>query len=168
MSLLSYTQSKGDNMALQDKAHDMGAAKAGQILKGLHSNFAGHCAPVKDNSVCVGCFVQNDGKFVKGASGVAITGKIMGIAIAGTYITSDVSTQVYPTENIAFFANKGCIAIETETPAKVGQYVFLKTADGELAFGDSETLADHTYTGFRVVYGTGDAVTYPEIIGVEA
>ena len=155
-------------MALQDKAYDMGMAKAGQILKGLHSNFAGHCAPVKDNSVSVGCFVQNDGKFVKGANGVAITGKIMGIAIAGTYITSDVSTQAYPTENIAFFANKGCIAIETTSPAKSGQYVFLKNADGVLAFGDSETLADHTYTGFRVVYGTDDQGTEPRIIGVEA
>lgn len=155
-------------MALQDKAYDMGMAKPGQILKGLHSNFAGHCAPVKDDSVSVGCFVQTDGKFVKGASGVAITGKIAGIAIASGYVTSDVARQTYPTENITFFANKGCIAIETENLAKAGQYVFLKNADGALAFGDSETLADHTYTGFRVVYGTGDQVTTPEIIGVEA
>lgn len=154
-------------MPLQDKVYDLGVAKAGQVLKGLHSNFISYSAPAKDDSVCAGCFVQSDGKFVKGASGNAITGKIMGIALSNEYFTSDVATQNYPTNRIVTFAHKGCIAIETESVANVGQYVFLKNDNGALAFDNTKEKAGHTYTGFIVVYPSSSNVTDPEIIGIE-
>ena len=50
------------------------------------------------------------------------------------------------------------VYIETKSPAKVGQYVFLKDDNGTLVFDDTETKADHTFTGFKVVKGTGTAV----------
>ena len=49
----------------------------------------------------------------------------------------------------------------------MGQYVFLKNSDGSLVFGDTKTKAEHTFTGFRVVYGTNGTVTGTQIIGVE-
>lgn len=145
----------------------MGFAKPGQILKGLHSDFLEFSAPTKDTSVCVGCFVQRSGDFIVGASGNAITGKIAGIAIANEYFSGVENGNTYPANVNVSFAYQGCIAIETETEANVGQYVFLKNDTGALVFNDSDTLADHTYTGFRVVYGTNGSVTYPQIIGVE-
>lgn len=150
----------------QSAVGTMGTAKAGQILKGLHSNFSGFSAPAKDASVRVGCFVQQDADFVKGASGNAITGKIAGVVVANTYFSGVENSDVYPANANVFFINKGCIAIETTITAQVGQYVFLKTATGELAFGDNETLADCTYTGFKVVYGTSG--TGKQIIGIQA
>lgn len=128
---------------------------AGDIVKGLHSYFTAFQYPAKDNSVCVGCFVQLDGDFVKGASGNPVTGKILGIAIKDRFIGGDAPTAIYRPNDIVSVMVKGCIFIETEAPAKVGQYVFLKTDNGTLAFDDTDTKADYTYTGFRVAKGTG-------------
>lgn len=128
---------------------------AGDIVKGLHSYFTAFQYPAKDNSVCVGCFVQLDGDFVKGASGNAITGKILGVAIKEHFIGGDAPTAIYRPNDIVSVMVKGCIFIETEAVAKVGQYVFLKTDNGTLAFDDTKEKADHTYTGFRVAIGTG-------------
>ena len=152
---------------MQKSVGVMGVAKAGQILKGLHSDYLEFSAPTKDTSVCVGCFVQTDGKFIKGASGNAISGKIVGIAIANEYFSGVENGNTYPANVNVSFAYQGCIAIETKSEANVGQYVFLKTDDGTLAFGDTKTKEQHTYTGFRVVYGTNGSVTEPQIIGVE-
>ena len=145
----------------------MGVAKPGQILKGLHSDFLPFSAETKDTSVRIGCFVQTDGKFIKGASGNQITGKIAGIAIANEYFSGVENSDAYPANVNATFAYQGCIAIETKTQANVGQYVFLKNSDGSLVFGDTKTKAEHTFTGFRVVYGTNGSVTGTQIIGVE-
>lgn len=140
---------------------------AGQIVKGLHSYFTAFQYPAKNNSVCVGCFVQLDGDFVKGASGNAITGKILGVAIKDHFISGDAPTAIYRPNDIVSVMVKGCIFIETEAVAKVGQYVFLKTDNGALAFDDSKEKADYTYTGYRVAIGTGDAlVGDSEIIAV--
>ena len=152
---------------MQKSVGVMGAAKPGQILKGLHSGFLPFSAETKDTSVRIGCFVQRDGKFIKGASGSQITGKIAGIAIANEYFSGVENSDAYPANVNATFAYQGCITIETSTQANVGQYVFLKTADGTLAFDDTKTKGEHTYTGFRVVYGTNGSVTEPQIIGVE-
>ena len=152
---------------MQKSVGVMGAAKAGQILKGLHSDYLEFSAPTKDTSVCVGCFVQTDGKFIKGVKGGTITGKIVGIAIANEYFSGVENSNAYPANINATFAYQGCIAIETSTQANVGQYVFLKNDDGTLAFDDTKTKGEHTYTGFRVVYGTNGNVTEPQIIGVE-
>ena len=145
----------------------MGVAKPGQILKGLYSDFLPFSAVTKDTSVRIGCFVQTDGKFIKGASGSQITGKIAGIAIANEYFSGVENSDAYPANVNATFAYQGCIAIETKTQANVGQYVFLKNSDGSLVFGDTKTKSEHTFTGFRVVYGTNGNVTEPQIIGVE-
>ena len=145
----------------------MGVAKPGQILKGLHSDFLPFSAATKDTSVRIGCFVQTDGKFIKGASGSQITGKIAGIAIANEYFSGVENSDAYPANVNATFAYQGCVAIETKTQANVGQYVFLKNSDGSLVFGDTKTKAEHTFTGFRVVYGTNGSVTGTQIIGVE-
>ena len=152
---------------MQKSVGVMGVAKAGQILKGLHSDYLEFSAPTKDTSVCVGCFVQTDGKFIKGASGHAISGKIVGIAIANEYFSGVENSNAYPANVNVSFAYQGCIAIETSTQANVGQYVFLKNDDGTLAFDDTKTKEQHTYTGFRVVYGTNGSVTGTQIIGVE-
>ena len=152
---------------MQKSVGAMGVAKPGQILKGLHSNFLPFSAVTKDTSVRIGCFVQSDGKFIKGANGNQITGKIVGIAIANEYFSGVENSDTYPANVNATFAYQGCIAIETKTQANVGQYVFLKNSDGSLVFNDNKTLASHTYTGFRVVYGTNGSVTGTQIIGVE-
>ena len=152
---------------MQKTVGAMGVAKPGQILKGLHSSFLPFSAETKDTSVRIGCFVQTDGKFIKGASGSQITGKIAGIAIANEYFSGVENSDAYPANVNATFAYQGCISIETKTQANVGQYVFLKNSDGSLAFGDTKTKAEHTFTGFRVVYGTNGSVTGTQIIGVE-
>ena len=152
---------------MQKSVGVMGAAKAGQILKGLHSDYLEFSAPTKDDSVRVGEFVQTDGKFVKGVKGGTITGKIVGIAIANEYFSGVENSNAYPANVNVSFAYQGCIAIETSTQANVGQYVFLKNDDGSLAFGDTKTKEQHTFTGFRVVYGTNGSVTGTQIIGVE-
>ena len=152
---------------MQKTVDAMGVAKPGQILKGLHSDFLPFSAETKDTSVRIGCFVQTDGKFIKGASGNQITGKIAGIAIANEYFSGVENSDAYPANVNATFAYQGCIAIETKTQANVGQYVFLKNSDGSLVFGDTKTKAEHTFTGFRVVYGTNGSVTGTQIIGVE-
>ena len=152
---------------MQKSVGVMGAAKAGQILKGLHSDYLEFSAPTKDDSVRVGEFVQTDGKFVKGVKGGSITGKIVGIAIANEYFSGVENSNAYPANVNVSFAYQGCIAIETSTQANVGQYVFLKNDDGSLAFGDTKTKEQHTFTGFRVVYGTNGSVTGTQIIGVE-
>ena len=152
---------------MQKTVGAMGVAKPGQILKGLHSSFLPFSAETKDTSVRIGCFVQTDGKFIKGASGNQITGKIVGIAIASEYFSGVENSDAYPANVNATFAYQGCVAIETKTQANVGQYVFLKNSDGSLVFNDTKTKAEHTFTGFRVVYGTNGSVTGTQIIGVE-
>lgn len=145
---------------MQSKVYkEMGVGSAGLIAKGLHSYFMAFHAPVKDdNSVCAGCFVQADGKFVKGASGNAITGQILGVALKDQYISTTDNTAIFKKNDIVTYMTKGCVFIETKTPAKQGQYVFLKNDNGTLVFDNAKTKENHTYTGFRVVLGTGDAV----------
>lgn len=152
---------------MQKTVGAMGVAKPGQILKGLHSSFLPFSAVTKDTSVRIGCFVQADGKFIKGASGNQITGKIVGIAIANEYFSGEENSDAYPANVNATFAYQGCISMVSDKQANAGQYVFLKNSDGSLVFGDTKTKAEHTFTGFRVVYGTNGSVTGPQIIGVE-
>ena len=152
---------------MQKTVGAMGVAKPGQILKGLHSNFSGFSAPVKENAnVKIGQFVQLDGKFAKGVAG-GVSSKIAGVVVANEYFSGVENSDAYPANVNVFFINKGCIAIETTKDAKAGQYVFIKNDDGTLAFGDSDTLESHTYTGFIVVYGASN-VTDKAIIGIQA
>lgn len=152
-------------MAFQTQSYQKQAlGSAGQISKSFHSFCNTVTGVVADANVCVGCFVQSktgatDENEVIGASGVAISGKILGVVVKDHYISSSNASAVHiynKGDNIEIL-NAGSIFIETESTAKKGQYVFLKTADGSLVFDDKIVKADHTYTGFIVSKGQAEA-----------
>lgn len=129
---------------------------AGEVAKGLHSYNLTQTYPLADSSVVAGGFVQEAQGGVKGASGVAVAGKILGVCLKDHYTGTFAGNEIYPHPDNVAVLSKGAVYIETESPAKVGQFVFIKTDNGTLAFGDTKELADHTYTGFKVLIGTGD------------
>ena len=132
----------------------------GQISKAYHSFCNVIPAIAADENVRVGSFVQsktsptNENEVI-GASGVAISGSILGVVVRDSLKVAGDSTAtlaVKKGENCAILT-EGSIFIETSLQAKKGQYVFLKDADGTLAFDNAATKASHTYTGFRVSKG---------------
>ena len=132
----------------------------GQISKAHHSFCNVIPAIAADEFVKVGSFVQsktsptNENEVI-GASGKAISGSILGVVVRDSLKVAADSTAtlaVKKGENCAVL-NEGSIFIETSLQAKKGQYVFLKDADGTLAFDNAATKASHTYTGFRVSKG---------------
>ena len=136
----------------------------GQISKAHHSFLNVIPAIAADENVRVGSFVQsktsptNENEVI-GASGVAISGSILGVVVRDSLKVAGDSTAtlaVKKGENCAVL-NEGSIFIETSLQAKKGQYVFLKDADGTLAFDDTATKTSHTYTGFRVSKGNETA-----------
>ena len=136
----------------------------GQISKAYHSFCNVIPAIAADENVRVGSFVQsktsptNENEVI-GASGVAISGSILGVVVRDSLKVAGDSTAtlaVKKGENCAILT-EGSIFIETSLQAKKGQYVFLKTDDGTLAFDDNATKASHTYTGFRVSKGNDAA-----------
>ena len=136
----------------------------GQISKAYHSFCNVIPAIAADENVRVGSFVQsktsptNENEVV-GASGKQITGSILGVVVRDSLKVAGDSTptlEVKKGENCAILT-EGSIFIETSLQAKKGQYVFLKTDDGTLAFDNSATKASHTYTGFRVSKGNDTA-----------
>lgn len=136
----------------------------GQISKAHHSFLNVIPAIAADDFVKVGSFVQSSAAAtneneVVGASGKQITGSILGVVVRDSLKVAGDSTptlEVKKGENCAVL-NEGSIFIETSLQAKKGQYVFLKTDDGTLAFDDTATKASHTYTGFRVSKGNETA-----------
>ena len=136
----------------------------GQISKAHHSFCNVIPAIAADENVSVGSFVQsktsstNENEVI-GASGKAISGSILGVVVRDSLKVAGDSTAtlaVKKGENCAVL-NEGSIFIETSLQAKKGQYVFLKTDDGTLAFDNTATKASHTYTGFRVSKGNETA-----------
>ena len=136
----------------------------GQISKAHHSFLNVIPAIAADDFVKVGSFVQstaaatNENEVV-GASGKQITGSILGVVVRDSLKVAGDSTAtlaVKKGENCAVL-NEGSIFIETSLQAKKGQYVFLKTDDGTLAFDNAATKASYTYTGFRVSKGNETA-----------
>ena len=136
----------------------------GQISKAHHSFLNVIPAIAADEFVKVGSFVQSSSTAtneneVIGASGKAISGSILGVVVRDSLKVTGDSTptlEVKKGENCAVL-NEGSIFIETSLQAKKGQYVFLKTDDGTLAFDNTATKANHTYTGFRVSKGNDTA-----------
>ena len=136
----------------------------GQITKAYHSFCNVIPAIAADEFVKVGSFVQSTASAtneneVIGASGKAISGSILGVVVRDSLKVTGDSTAtlaVKKGENCAILT-EGSIFIETSLQAKKGQYVFLKDADGTLAFDDAATKASHTYTGFRVSKGNETA-----------
>ena len=136
----------------------------GQISKAHHSFLNVIPAIAADDFVKVGSFVQstaaatNENEVI-GASGKQITGSILGVVVRDSLKVAGDSTPtlaVKKGENCAILT-EGSIFIETSLQAKKGQYVFLKTDDGTLAFDNNATKASHTYTGFRVSKGNDTA-----------
>ena len=136
----------------------------GQISKAHHSFLNVIPAIAADDFVKVGSFVQstaaatNENEVV-GASGKQITGSILGVVVRDSLKVAGDSTPtlaVKKGENCAILT-EGSIFIEVNAIAKKGQYVFLKTDDGTLAFDNNATKASHTYTGFRVSKGQDTA-----------
>lgn len=136
----------------------------GQISKAYHSFCNVIPAIAADDFVKVGSFVQsktsptNENEVI-GASGKAISGSILGVVVRDSLKVTGDSTAtlaVKKGENCAILT-EGSIFIETSLQAKKGQYVFLKTDDGTLAFDNAATKASHTYTGFRVSKGNDTA-----------
>ena len=132
----------------------------GQISKAHHSFCNVIPAIAADEFVKVGSFVQsktsptNENEVI-GASGVAISGSILGVVVRDSLKVAGDSTptlEIKKGENCAILT-EGSIFIETSLQAKKGQYVFLKTDDGTLAFDNTATKASYTYTGFRVSKG---------------
>lgn len=136
----------------------------GQISKAHHSFLNVIPAIAADEFVKVGSFVQSSSTAtneneVVGASGKAITGSILGVVVRDSLKVAGDSTptlEIKKGENCAVL-NEGSIFIETSLQAKKGQYVFLKTDDGTLAFDNTATKASYTYTGFRVSKGNDTA-----------
>ena len=136
----------------------------GQISKAHHSFLNVIPAIAADDFVKVGSFVQstaaatNENEVI-GASGKQITGSILGVVVRDSLKVAGDSTPtlaVKKGENCAILT-EGSIFIEVNAIAKKGQYVFLKTDDGTLAFDNNATKASHTYTGFRVSKGQDTA-----------
>ena len=137
----------------------------GQISKAHHSFCNVTSAIAADDFVKVGSFVQskatgatNENEVI-GASGKAISGSILGVVVRDSLKVAGDSTAtlaVKKGENCAVL-NEGSIFIETSLQAKKGQYVFLKTDNGTLAFYDTNTQSNYTYTGFRVSKGNETA-----------
>ena len=136
----------------------------GQISKAHHSFLNVIPAIAADDFVKVGSFVQSSSTAtneneVVGASGKQITGSILGVVVRDSLKVAGDSTptlEVKKGENCAILT-EGSIFIEVNAIAKKGQYVFLKTDDGTLAFDNSATKASYTYTGFRVSKGNDTA-----------
>ena len=136
----------------------------GQISKAHHSFLNVIPAIAADENVRVGSFVQsktsptNENEVI-GASGVAISGSILGVVVRDSLKVTGDSTptlEVKKGENCAILT-EGSIFIEVNAQAAKGKYVFLKDDDGTLVFNDNATLASHTYTGFRVSKGNATA-----------
>ena len=136
----------------------------GQISKAHHSFCNVIPAIAADENVRVGSFVQsktsstNENEVI-GTSGKAISGSILGVVVRDSLKVAGDSTAtlaVKKGENCAILT-EGSIFIEVNAIAKKGQYVFLKDADGTLAFYDTTTQSNYTYTGFRVSKGNETA-----------
>lgn len=138
---------------------------AGVIYKSEHS-FLNTVQRVAIAAITVGTFVQANAvaNEAKPASGAAITGNIMGIAVKNDLVNSIGNTALIPSGNNFTVLTDGNIFIETSLVATQGQYVFLKTDDGTLAFGNSATLGGYTYTGFMV--DIGNATATAGLIGI--
>lgn len=130
---------------------------AGHIAQGRGSYFntiSGICA---DDKVEVGYFVQrgdNEGEF-KGVRGAAVT-KVAGVAIFDNFQSANGSSAVKAKGASVTVLNEGSVFIEAEAAAKVGQFVFVKSSDGSLIFGDTTTTENGVFTGFIVVKGNSD------------
>lgn len=132
--------------------------------------FAGHIARASDSykrvqgyvaetDITIGQFVQFGTKNgeVKQAQGVAVTGKIAGVAIFDKFSDGANDSAVVTKGNNVNVISAGSVYIETSLQATQGQAVLLKTADGTLAFDNDKAKTGYTFTGFIVAKGNDSA-----------
>lgn len=149
-------------MNFQTKSYATQAlGNAGEISKAFHNFCYTQPVIVADANVCVGGFVQtksdatNENEVI-GASGEAITGRILGVVIRDHLTSECVATNggslVLPKGSNAHILTEGSVFIECEAIAKKGQLVCLNKTTGALVFSDSVASTD-IFTGFIVNIG---------------
>lgn len=130
---------------------------AGRISKAIHSYLNTFQAIAGDDKVKVGCFVQKGQKEgeVIGTSGVSVNNKVLGVVVKDHYVSSESETITYKAGDNVTILNAGNIFIETDKEAKIGQYIHIAKANGDLSFDDEIDTSGSTkvYTGFRVSKG---------------
>lgn len=133
---------------------------AGDVVKASHSYLLTEDY-IAGSDCQVGTFVQRGRveKEVTQATGVQITGEILGVCLKTNFINSEVATDKYKAGSNVFVLNRGQVYMNFNGATKDGQFIFLKTADGSLVLNDTSILADHTYTGFRIVAGGNPSAT---------
>lgn len=160
-------------MAFQTQSYATQAlGNPGEISKAFH-NFANTEAIIcADDKVQVGGFVQSKvsgataENEVVGATGQAITGRILGVVIKDHYTSECVSngaTLLYPKGNYATIATSGNVFISCDGVAKKGQFVQLVTASGALEFSDTMWVENNTFTGWIVSKGNDSGAGIIEI-----
>lgn len=128
---------------------------AGQIYQSDHAYMNTVEKVVVDDVTFVGAFVQsatNAGE-CKLATGTAITGTILGVVVKDELRNSTSDTALVLKGSNQTILNVGNIYIEADGVVAEDYYVFLNTTTGALAFNATNTLASHTYTGFKVAIG---------------
>lgn len=136
----------------------MAIASAGDVIQRGDSGYINDMFTVVSDDVVVGGFVQRKagGKpnEIVGASGVAITGQVVGVVEKNVYFAGNTPSVSIPKGQTISVLVKGKIAIETENNCNVGDYVFLQKSNGALVFSADKMLKDdHVFTGFSVVEG---------------
>lgn len=151
-------------MAFQTQAYSKQAlGSAGEISKAFHSFCNVETAVAGDEKCCVGCFVQtktgstNENEVI-GASGVAISGNVVGVVVKANYINSEKTTHIYKKGDNLSIITAGSVFIEVDNvKVEKGKFVFLKNDTGTLIFDDKMVKADHTFTGWVVSKGNAEA-----------
>lgn len=139
---------------------------AGEISKAFHNFCNTEPIIVADDNVCVGGFVQANTDAVNereaiGASGEAITSRILGVVIRDHLTSECVASNggasiSLPKGSNAHILTEGSIFIKCESEAKKGQLVCLNKTTGALVFSDNVASTD-AFTGFVVSIGNATA-----------
>lgn len=138
---------------------------AGEISKAFHNFCNTESIVVADDNVCVGGFVQANANAVNereaiGASGEAITSRILGVVIrdhlTSECVASNGASISLPKGSNAHILTEGSIFIKCESEAKKGQLVCLNKTTGALVFSDNVASTD-AFTGFVVSIGNATA-----------
>ena len=144
-------------MALQKSVNQSQALGFnGKIAQGTHSYF-NTIGAVAGSDIEIGSFVQTKDGVVTQATGKAITGKILGVAVFENFQDGASDSAVVAKGNNVTICNAGSVYLTTDQKATQGQAVVLKTDDGALSFVDEIDTATHTFTGFVVAQGNSEA-----------
>lgn len=131
---------------------------AGQISRGRDSYFNTISGVAADANVKIGGFVlfgTNEGEFVGlGGDVAASEANVAGVCIFDNFRDGSEGNDKAKGDTITILT-AGSVFVETESVAKAGQFVGIKS--GAVVFGDSKTATDTIFTGFRVIKGNDSA-----------